>query len=366
MRPDRKRITCFICGLSSGGAEHQISILSNLLTKNGEEVTLVTFADVEDHYDLSEGIRRVRIAKGCNRLVKLIGVFFYFLFTRSHCVISFGQRENLLCLIPLLFRPKIKIIAGERNFTKGRKSAVEKILMTSLYYRADYIVPNSFSQRDHILSQKSMWENKVKTITNYTDISLYSCSEIINNIKPKIGIFARYSEQKNYVRFADAIQILKKEFGAIFKVEWFGSVSQKGAYVEDYIKFKAIIDEKELSDVLILHDHVKDVPSMMSKYDAICLPSMWEGFSNTISEAICCGKPMIVSDVSDNSIMVRDGVNGFIFNPYDIDDICNAFRRYFNTSQYERMNMAQSSRKIAEKLFSEETFIEAYLTFIYE
>jgi len=37
-----KRITCFTSNLTGGGAEHQLTILSNLLAEKGYDVTIVT------------------------------------------------------------------------------------------------------------------------------------------------------------------------------------------------------------------------------------------------------------------------------------------------------------------------------------
>lgn len=47
-----KRITCFTSNLTGGGAEHQLTILSNLLAEKGYDVTIVTYNNIPDHYVL--------------------------------------------------------------------------------------------------------------------------------------------------------------------------------------------------------------------------------------------------------------------------------------------------------------------------
>ena len=123
-----KKVTFFITSMSSGGAEHQMAELTKLLVKEMYEVTIVTFADVSDHYILDSKVKRVTLAKGKNSFIKLLTIFKFFLFLKTDCIISFGQRENLLVLIPLIFRPSVKVIAGERNFTYGKQDKIERIL----------------------------------------------------------------------------------------------------------------------------------------------------------------------------------------------------------------------------------------------
>lgn len=360
-----KNITLFICSLSSGGAEHQITELGRLLIKRGYQVRLVTFADAEDFYSYPTEILRIRLAQGCSTWRKFLSIFRYFITTKSDCVISFGQRENLLCLLPLLFRRKIKVINGERNFTKGRASILENVLHKCLYRRSDAIVPNSYSQRNYIVEHNAKLANKVFVITNYTDINKYTTAPQPNNEIVKIGIFGRYTAQKNCIRFAEAVSRLKQKVSSKFIIEWYGNQTYKTNQPnEEYIAFANKVKELNIEECLHLYDHTHDVTALMPNFDAIALPSLWEGFSNSISEAICCGKPMLVSDVSDNSVMVKDGINGFLFNPLDVEDICNAFEKFFNTSFEQRNKMGIKSRKIAEELFSAEKFVNQYINLI--
>ena len=359
-----KKITCFICGLSSGGAEHQISILSKLLFQRGYDVELVTFADVPDHYDVFDGIQRIRLAQGKSRIEKLFSIFKYFLLSRLDCVISFGRRENMLCLLPLIFRRNINVIAGERNFTSGRDGIWDKIIIKYLYRRANVIVPNSYAQRELLLSYRPEFVNKIKVVTNYTDLSIYQYAPSINSGLMKIGIFARYAPQKNYARFAVAVKYLKQRLGSTFCIEWYGNMADRNEFNEEYINFKNIVEAEGISDVLFLNNHIKDVHAVMHKFDAICLPSLWEGFSNSISEAICCGKPVLASNVSDNSIMVHDHINGFLFNPYDALEITEAMYKFMLLDKAEQVQMSKSSRRIAEQLFDKDCFIQSYISLI--
>ena len=131
-----------------------------------------------------------------------------------------------------------------------------------------------------------------------------------------------------------------------------------------YVEYKNLVEQLGIEDVIHLNDHVQNVAELMPMFDAICLPSLYEGWSNSISEAICCGKPMLVSDVSDNKYMVHDGENGFLFNPESIDDMVNTFDKFFQLNMEQRRAMGLISRKIAEQLFDKEEFVAKYIKLI--
>lgn len=360
-----KRIVLFKTSLLSGGAEHQLVVLAEMLVSIGYSVTVVTFSDVPDHYSLSDSVERVRIAPRRSSIIKFISIFKYLLRTPMDVLIGFGVRENFLILIPMLFRKGVKVIAGERNATLTSPSFYERIDHLFLYKRADRIVTNSYTQQSYLRSKYPRWSNKLSTIINYTNVNAYTIQDgVINNSIPQIGVFARYSEQKNCKRFAEAVYLIKKSVGPCFMVSWFGDILLKGRVSPVYESFLSLIQEYEIDDVISLHDHIKDVASIINRFDVMCLPSIYEGFSNSLSEYICCGKPVLVSDVSDNGLMVKDGFNGFLFNPYDSESIRDAFLRFFSLSNEQRAIMGHNSRSIAEGLFDRKAYLDSYVSII--
>lgn len=361
-----KRILFFINNLSSGGAEHQLCELASALSDRGYNVFITTFGDIADHYKYSTGIIRHHIAPFKGNIHKYLSIWFYFLRIKTDWVISFGQRENYLCLLPLLFRSrsKLHVIAGERNTTTGKPTRQELFLLNFLYRRADYIVPNSSSQRNYIIRRYPSYCTKTVWISNFTDLSHYQMLPLPRNKVANIGIFGRYTIQKNCLRFVEAIKTLRRVTNQKFVIKWYGNVKVKDQPNPMFVKMLSKVEEYGLKDCLILNDHIADVAHEMKQLDAICLPSLWEGFSNAISEAICCGRPCLVSDVADNSIMVQDGINGFLFNPTNIDSIVSAFLKYFSLSQEDCQQMSMASRRRAEELFNRERFVGSYVGLI--
>jgi len=351
-----KKIVCFIESLTGGGAEHQMQILCDCLYSKGYDLTLVTYADLPDHYTCNPGIKRVSLGKGKSALGRFLSIFFYFLTVKTDCVISYRVACNARVLVPLLLRQSINVIVGERNLTIGKRSFFGKLCSNLLYYRANHIVSNSFSQEKYLRSLGKRWADRVCTIINYTDINQFGESVMPKSTDiVKIAIFARFSAQKNSSRFIQMLSELKCESKVLFHVDWYGNQGTEGCNSE-YLKSKNLVDELSLHNVISLLEPVKNPASLMSNYHAVCLPSLYEGFSNSIAEGICSGKPMLVSSVSDNSVMVKENVNGYLFNPFSIESMKEAFLKFFNTSLEEKIIMGEKSREIAETLFDVDLF----------
>lgn len=362
-----KKIVLFINGLSSGGAERQLCELANGLAERGYCITITTYSDTIDHYKYNELVKRKRIAPRASKFVKILGIWKYFLTLEADWVITFGQRASFFCLIPLyLFsQNKIHVIAGERFNTIGKPSIQEKILMAYLYKRVDYIVPNSYSQRKHIITTKPIYEAKTITITNYTDLSHYKKTPLPNGKKLRIIVVGRYNEQKNGLLFVEAVNKLKNDSKCDFVIEWYGNQHYKDTFPNPYyVEMQNKVNEYGLGSILVLNDHVKDIASVLAHFDVFCLPSLREGFSNALGESICCGRPCLVSDVSDNGLMVKHGINGFLFNPKDINSIVEAFQQFFMLDKKDRILMGNASRKRAEELFNYKVFIDAYVNLV--
>lgn len=368
-----KNITCFTESLCGGGAEHQMVILAGMLAEKGYNVKIVTYASLPDHYDTPDNVKRVDIGsthvktKVIKSFVKAIKCFHYFLWHKTDCVIAYRQCANLRVLPPMFFRckKKVKVICSDRNASTFL-SFRHKILLKALYRRADYIVPNSQTETDFIVSHNQKLKHKVRTIHNYTDLTQFTAKETPCDLSViKVVIFSRYSNQKNPLGFAKAIKKLKIRASHPFEIHWYGT--QEGninGYNKEYLAMRNFVDDLEIDDVLKLKPAVKNPSILMNNYHAVCLPSLYEGFSNSIAEGISSGKPMLVSDISDNSLMVHDSVNGFLFNPKDEDSICEAFLKFFELNYDEIVSMSHCSREIAENLFNKESFIQQYITLI--
>lgn len=354
-----KKICFFTPSLGGGGAEKQMAILCNMLADKGYHVTVISYSETPDQYILSDKVNRIRINIKGKRFSKYFSFFLFFLRLDTDCLISFQPSESFMAIPSFFFRPRVKVLVGERNLTSGHLLWFEKINYRLFYRRANCIISNSCSQKNHLYEAYPWLRKKLKVITNYTDIEKFKFLHSPQNEVKRIGVFCRYTPQKNYERFAEAVKILKSLTKQKFMIDWYG---KNDTFTRDNkAYFESLIKEYTIDDCLKTHDIANNVSELLPVYDAICLPSLYEGFSNSISEAISCGKVMLVSDVSDNSVMVHNNENGFLFDPLNVQSIADAFLKFFACDKEKVKEMEIKSREIAESLFDKERFVKGYI-----
>ena len=128
---------------------------------------------------------------------------------------------------------------------------------------------------------------------------------------------------------------------------------------------KITLKEFDLYDIIQFLPATRDIKLEYQKCDGFCLPSIYEGYPNAICEAMCCAKPILCSNVCDNPTIVKEGVNGLMFNPYDFMDMANTIIKFCNMSCVERIELGRKGREMAESTFSESVFVNNYLSLIY-
>jgi len=99
-----------------------------------------------------------------------------------------------------------------------------------------------------------------------------------------------------------------------------------------------------------------DVPEIMQILDVFVLPSLNEGMGRVLVEAMAAGKPIVASSVGGILDLVKDGKNGLLVEPGDVDGLYFAIKRLL-TDRKIRHNMGQRG-KVMAKEFSTEMMIE--------
>ena len=61
-----------------------------------------------------------------------------------------------------------------------------------------------------------------------------------------------------------------------------------------------------------------DVAEIMQIFDVLVLTSLWEGLPRVIPEAFVSGKPVVATAVDGSKDIVRDGENGYLVSPKDM------------------------------------------------
>lgn len=102
-----------------------------------------------------------------------------------------------------------------------------------------------------------------------------------------------------------------------------------------------------------------DVPDLLRGLDAFALPSLAEGISNTILEAMATALPIVATAVGGNFELLEDGVTGRLVPPRDVDTMARALLDDFRQPEAAR-ERARRARAEVERRFSLDAMVHAY------
>lgn len=350
------KILLFTDSLGAGGAQRQLVGLAKMLKNNGYQVQVITYFDFDFYkYDLDLfSIENIVISGAINPFKRLFKVRNYIKSYAPDWVIAYQETPSLIACVTKLLGCKVRVLVSERNTTQ--KVTIKDKIRFMLYRVADKIVPNSYTQADFLLENYSWLRARLQTITNFVDLNRFSFNVKKLNQPPLIIVVSSIWPPKNTIGMIEAVKILVS-LRYRFKIEWYGLVDGQDEYVNKCIN---LISEYKINDYIKLLPKVKNIEDKYKECDFFCLPSFYEGTPNVICEAIATGRPVICSDVCDNNRYVKAGINGFLFNPNNSNEIVQSISKALNVVPDEYVQMCESSRRIAEDMLDEAIFFEKY------
>lgn len=103
-----------------------------------------------------------------------------------------------------------------------------------------------------------------------------------------------------------------------------------------------------------------DTPDVLRALDVFVLPSVNEGISNTILEAMATGLPVVAARVGGNPELIQDGVTGTLYDPSAPGAAGEAILRYLTDPALRRAHGA-AGRARAVQNFSLEAMVKRYV-----
>lgn len=122
---------------------------------------------------------------------------------------------------------------------------------------------------------------------------------------------------------------------------------------------RALVNSSGISDIAWLPGTSARVPELMRSLDIFVLPSLNEGVSNTILEAMASGVPVLASRVGGNPELVVDGVSGRLFAAGDVQGLSTLLETYLDDVAL-RCQHAKAARDLALTRFSLKAMVQRY------
>lgn len=120
--------------------------------------------------------------------------------------------------------------------------------------------------------------------------------------------------------------------------------------VGDEVRFQKVINDYDISSMVILHGWVKgdEKVKLFCSSDVFIHPSYFESFGIAILEAMSYGLPVITTLIGGIPDLFEDKKSGIAVTPGNVDEICNAILCFVNNRELI-LQMGSHGREIARQ-----------------
>ncbi len=147
------------------------------------------------------------------------------------------------------------------------------------------------------------------------------------------GVFC-FKPQKDPVGFIEIANLVIKNSDDIkFIIAGDGYV--KSAMIEK-------IREYKIDDKIIFLGWIDNPDELIPTFDVLLLPSLWEGLPQVVVQAIVSRVPVIATSVNGTKDIVKNGENGFLFEPKNYKKAANLILNIFKSKEIKDKIQAQS------------------------
>ena len=344
-----KEVTLVTAGMTGGGTERVIAVLSDYLIQKEYQVTILMTAGSEIAYSIHPDVKVVALGGRTGgsiqkRLQRIVMIRKYMKSNPDSIMLSFGTETNLFVIIAGLLR-KNRLVISERN----DPNQCEFRLLRNIVYRfADCYV---FQTEEAKACFSRRIQKKSIVIPNpLTD----QIPEPYHGIREKtIVAVGRLNRQKNHMLLLEAFC----EFGAK-QDDYILNLYGEGELLNE-LKKKA--QSLGIEEKVFFKGFEANVLDKIKNAGMYVLSSDYEGISNSLMEAMAIGLPVISTDcpIGGSSMLVRDGRNGLLVPLRDKQALSMAMERIATDT---RLAQTMSEEAVSvRRLYSVEKICEQWI-----
>lgn len=343
------KIIVLVSSLSCGGAERVATTLCNAWNARGDEVSLITtyLGKQKPFYPLSSGIKLIELSNILNSKIPLIIKQFaktkkirsLFINTNPDLIISFLPNVNITTILASTHLP-IPIIVCERNYYKDVNIYL-RLISRQLYRYADIVLAQT-ARAAHDLDRLYPKLKQTYYIQNPLPTEIYSFKKNKKARPEKILLaIGRLVEQKQMHLAISAFAKLSPNFP-----DWQLHIYGNGPLHNDLF---SQITKLQMLPKIRLNDAAPNLWEIMSTADALVMTSNYEGFPNTLMEAMAIGLPCVAFDCPYGPReLSEDGRNILLVNLNDEQALEKALYQVMN-DQHLRDELSGKSHEFVFK-----------------
>ena len=107
----------------------------------------------------------------------------------------------------------------------------------------------------------------------------------------------------------------------------------------------------EVADMVIFTGRRNDAHRILSALDVFVLPSLSEGLSNALMEAMAMRLPVVASSIPPNKELIQDRYNGVLFSPRDTEKLASSIVELINNRRFA-IKLGNHAREVIEEKYS--------------
>lgn len=347
-----KKTTFFLGGMTRGGAERVVSILSKEYAEQGWDTDICVLLFYKLDYEIDRSTRFLDFTgKGESRVRRipywLSSIRQYVKERKPDVIVSFVARINALVQLACIGL-NIPIIVSERIDPRhdGREMPI-KILNNLFYPKAEKVVFQT--RRIESYFNKRIRDNGC-IILNPISVT----TKVYEKRKKKIVTAGRLMRQKNHRML---IESFRDVVGVYPQYELW--IYGEGDLLEELIALGKALG---IEDKVYFPGNSPDVHREMADAEMFVLSSDYEGLSNALMEAMMMGLPCISTRCSGSDEIIVDGENGLLVPTGDGQALTEGLLRLIRDGDLRR-RLGDAAVKTAES-FSVEVVIKQWMEVI--
>lgn len=239
-----------------------------------------------------------------------------------------------------------KVIFTEHGrFYPDRSSWKRRYVNPALSFFTDSITAISYATKQALVDYEFIPERKIEVIYNgIAPVSADSARALklkqklkINNSTKVIGTIARLDPIKNHRMMFNAYKRVLNDFSdTILLLVGDG---------EERENIESLVKESGIQDKVILTGYISEPGTYLECMDIFLLPSLSEGTSMTLLEAMSLQKPCVVTDAGGNREIIKNDYNGTVTENDNCEEFSNAISALLgNTVRQKEMGEAALTR----------------------
>jgi len=207
-------------------------------------------------------------------------------------------------------------------------------------------------------------DSRLNLIYNGVDVSHFAPGDTRSAVLPAgfappdsivLGTAGRLERVKNQIGLVQAfcrILEMRPELRKRLRLVIVGEGSQSGA-------IEQALDQAQLRELAWLPGLRNDMPDLYRALDLFVLPSLREGISNTLLEAMACGRACVATRAGGNPEILPEGIAGALVRVEDDDALAEAILRYIDNPDLIRGHGLAARLHVVHN-FSLETMVANY------